>query len=139
MSSLSTINISVVEFILILTAFYHLPISLLLFTHSLIDALEYALVGIYYTLNKWPSWKLYKLMFQNIHVLIETTLTVEKKHFVLVLSLLSSISLQTRINLKKSLTKIPKCLKTQIVLKNKTRLGKKLVHFKHWIPRNPCL
>ena len=69
-------------------------------------------------------------MFQNIHVLIETTLTVEKKHLVLVLSLLSSISLQTRINLKTSLTKIPKCLKTQIVLKNKNRLGKKLAHFK---------
>ena len=36
---LSTINLSLVEFIEILTALYHLPISLILFTHSLIDIL----------------------------------------------------------------------------------------------------
>ena len=35
----------------ILTAFYHLPIRLVLFTHSLIDASEYAKVGLNYTLN----------------------------------------------------------------------------------------
>ena len=35
---LSTVNIPLMEFIHILTAFYHLPISLVLFTHSFIDA-----------------------------------------------------------------------------------------------------
>ena len=35
----------------ILTAFYHLPISLVLFTHSLIDAFEQAQGGLNYTLN----------------------------------------------------------------------------------------
>ena len=39
---LSTVNLPLVEFIHILTAFYHLPISLVLFTHSLIDACEFA-------------------------------------------------------------------------------------------------
>ena len=34
-----------------LTVFYHLPISLVLFTHSLIDAFEFALVGLNYTMN----------------------------------------------------------------------------------------
>ena len=35
----------------ILTVSYYLPISLVLFTHSLIDASEYAQVGLNYTLN----------------------------------------------------------------------------------------
>ena len=48
---MSTINLPLVEFIHILTAFYHLPISLVLFTHSLIDASEYAPVGLSCTLN----------------------------------------------------------------------------------------
>ena len=43
---LSTINLLLVEFIHILTAFYHLPISLIRFTHS-----EYAQVRLNYTLN----------------------------------------------------------------------------------------
>ena len=30
---------------------YHLPISLVLFTHSVIDAFEFALVGLNYTVN----------------------------------------------------------------------------------------
>ena len=38
---LSTVNLPLLEFIYILTAFYHLPISLVLFTHLLIDASEY--------------------------------------------------------------------------------------------------
>ena len=37
----------------ILTAFYHLLISFVLYTHSLIDALEYAQVGLSYTLNSF--------------------------------------------------------------------------------------
>ena len=41
---LSTVNLHLVELIHILTAFYHLPISLVLLTHSLIDACEFALV-----------------------------------------------------------------------------------------------
>ena len=35
----------------ILTAFYRLPISLVLFTHSLIDASKYAQAGLNFTLN----------------------------------------------------------------------------------------
>ena len=48
---LSIVNLTLVEFIHILTAFYDLPISLVLFTHSLIYASEYAQVGVNYTLN----------------------------------------------------------------------------------------
>ena len=50
---LSTVNLPLVEFIHILTVFYHLPIGLVLFTHSLIDALEFALVGLNYTMNQF--------------------------------------------------------------------------------------
>ena len=50
---LSTINLPLVEFIHILTAFYHLPISLVLSTHSLIDANEFAQVGLNYTMNQF--------------------------------------------------------------------------------------
>ena len=39
----------------------------------------------------------------NIHLAKKTTLTAEKKSFTLVLPYLDSISLQTRIKLKKSL------------------------------------
>ena len=39
------------EFIHILTDFYHLPISSVLFTQSLIDVSEYAQVGLNHTLN----------------------------------------------------------------------------------------
>ena len=42
---LSTVNLPLVEFVHILTTFYHLPTSLVLFTNSLIDASEYARVG----------------------------------------------------------------------------------------------
>ena len=48
---LSTANIPLVELILIFKDFYHLPVSLVMFTHLLIDALEYAQVGLYYTLT----------------------------------------------------------------------------------------
>ena len=65
----------------------------------------------------------------NIYVLKETTLTVEKKLLVLVLPYLGSISLQTRSKLKKSLKNILNCWKVQIVFKNKTRLGNNF-HFK---------
>ena len=61
----------------------------------------------------------------NIHVVKETTLTVEKKPLVLVLPYLGSISLQTRTKLKNSLKNILNCCKLQITFKNKTRLGNK--------------
>ena len=32
-------------------SFYHLPIRLVLFTHSFIDAFEFALVGVNFTMN----------------------------------------------------------------------------------------
>ena len=69
----------------------------------------------------------------NIHVVKETTLTVEKKPLVLAVPYLGSISLQT--NLKKSLKNILNCCKLQIVLKNKTRLGNNF-HFKDQIPKD---
>ena len=50
----STVNLPLVEFIHILTAFYHLPISLVLFTHALIDACEFVQVGLNYTMNYFP-------------------------------------------------------------------------------------
>ena len=39
-------NLPLVEFMYILTVFYHLSIGLVLFTNSLIDACEFALVGL---------------------------------------------------------------------------------------------
>ena len=71
---------------------------------------------------------------ENIHVVKETTLTVEKKPLVLVLPYLGSISLQTRTKLKKSLKNILNCCKLQIVFKDKTRLGNNF-HFKDQIPK----
>ena len=47
--------------------------------------------------------KCFKKFMDNVHVVKETTLTVEKKRLVLVLPYLGSISLQTRTKLKKSL------------------------------------
>ena len=71
----------------------------------------------------------------NIHVVKETTLTVEKEPLVLVLPYFDSISLQTRTKLKKSLKGILNCCKLQIVFKNKTRLGNNF-HFKDQIPKD---
>ena len=71
----------------------------------------------------------------NIHVVKETTLTVEKKPVVLVLPYIGSISLQTRTKLKKSLKSILNCCKLQIVFQNKTRLGSNS-HFKDGIPKH---
>ena len=48
---LSTVNLPLVEFIHILTDFYHLSISLVLFTHSLTDACEFALVELNHAIN----------------------------------------------------------------------------------------
>ena len=60
---------------------------------------------------------------ENIHLVKQTTLTVEKKPLVLVFPYLASVSLQTRTKLKKSLKNILNCCNLQIVFKNKTRLG----------------
>ena len=68
----------------------------------------------------------------NMHVVKETTVTVEKKSLVLVLSYLGPISLQTRNKLKKSLKNIFNCYKLQIVFRKKTRLGNNF-HFKDQI------
>ena len=48
---LSNVNLPLVEFIHIFTDFYHLPISLVLFTHSLIDACEFAQVLLNHAMN----------------------------------------------------------------------------------------
>ena len=58
--------------------------------------------------------KCFKNIMVNIHVVKETTLTVEKNSLVLVLAYLGSISLQTRASLKNILN----CCKLQIVFKN---------------------
>ena len=50
--------------------------------------------------------KCFKRLIDNIHVVKETTLTVEKKLHVLILPDLASIFLQTRTKLKKSLKSI---------------------------------
>ena len=71
----------------------------------------------------------------NIHVVKETTLTVEKKPLVLVLPYFGSISLQTRTKLKKSSKNILNCCKLEIVFKNKTRLSGNF-HFKNQIPKD---
>ena len=129
-------------FIHILTVSYHLPISLVLFTHSLIDSFEFALVGlnelVIFLKNGYLEDfinKCFKKFMDNIYVEKETTLTVEKKPLVLVLPYLGSISLQTRNKLKKSLKNILNCCKLQIVFKNKTRLGKNF-HLKDQIPKD---
>ena len=79
--------------------------------------------------------KCFKKFMDNMHVVKETTLAVEKKPPVLVPPYLGSISLQTRTKLKKSLQSILNCCKLQIVFKNKTRLGNKF-HFKDQIPKD---
>ena len=68
----------------------------------------------------------------NMNVVKETTVTVEKKSLVLVLSYLGPISLQTRNKLMKSLKNILNCYKLQIVFRKKTRLGNNF-HFKDQI------
>ena len=71
----------------------------------------------------------------NIHVVKDTTLTVEKKPLSLVLRYRDSISLQTRTKLKKSFKNIINCCKLEIVFKNKTRLENNF-HFKDRIPED---
>ena len=71
----------------------------------------------------------------NIHVVKETTQTVEKKPLLLVLPYLRSVSLETRTKLKKSLKNFLNCCKLQIDFKNKTRLDNNF-HFKDQIPKD---
>ena len=125
---LSTVNLPLVKFIHILTAFYHLPISFVLFTHSLVDACEFAQVGLNYTeivclkeiflKNGYPEDfinKCFKKIMDNIDVVKEATLTVENKPIVVVFPYFVSIPLQTRTKLKKSLRNILNFCKLQIV------------------------
>ena len=79
--------------------------------------------------------KCFKNFLDNIDIVKETTLTIEKKSLILVLPYPGSISLQTRTKLKKSLKNILNCCKLQIVFKNKTRLGNNF-HFKDQIPKD---
>ena len=71
----------------------------------------------------------------NIHVVKETTLTVEKKPLVLALPYLVSISIETKTKLKQSLKSILNCRKLQILFNNKTRLDNNF-HFKNRIPKD---
>ena len=77
----------------------------------------------------------FKRFLDNIHVVKETTVTVEKKSLVLVLPYHGSISLQNRAKLKKSLKSIRNCSKMRIVFQNKTRLVNNF-YFKDQIPKD---
>ena len=70
-----------------------------------------------------------------MHVVKETTLTVEKKPLVLVLPYLGSISLQTRTKFKKSLENTLSCYRLPVVFKKKARLGNKF-HIKDRISKD---
>ena len=144
---LFTVNLPLVEFIHILTAFCHLLISLVLFTHSWRclwicsswTKLHNELIRLkeIFLKNGCPDNfmnKCFKNFMDNIHA-VETTPTVAKKPLVLVLPYLGSISLQTRTRLKKSLKNILNCCKLQIVFKNKTWLGNNF-HFKDQISKD---
>ena len=47
----SAVSLALVDFIHILKAFYHPHVSLVLFPPSLVDASQYAQVGLSYTMN----------------------------------------------------------------------------------------
>ena len=47
----TSVNLPLVGFVHILTIFYHLPITVVLFTHSLFDAFKIAQAGLNFTLN----------------------------------------------------------------------------------------
>ena len=51
LAKVSAPKVPLVDFIHILTDFYHLPVSLVLFTHSLIDACEFAQIGLNHAMN----------------------------------------------------------------------------------------
>ena len=121
------VNLPLKEFIHILTAFYHLPISLVPFTHLLIDASKYAQEGLKLHIKLFSpenfTNKSFEKFVDNIHIVKENSLTVEKKPLILVLSYLGSISLQTRTKVRNLLKNILHCCKLQILLKSKTRLA----------------
>ena len=87
---LSNVNVSLVEFIYMLTAFYQLPISLVLPTHSIKDAFKICfswtklcneLVCLKETFFGYPEAfinKHFEKLMGIIHEIKETTLTVEK-------------------------------------------------------------
>ena len=68
----------------------------------------------------------------HMYIVKETTLTVEKKIFGLVVPYFRLISPQSRVKCKKSLKNILYYYKLQILFKNKIRLGNNF-HFKDWI------
>ena len=78
---LFTVNLPLAEFIHILTAFYHLSISLILFTHSLIDGPKYAQVGLNLKKGSHGNFinKCFERFMDKVHVIKESTLTVEQE------------------------------------------------------------
>ena len=134
---LSIVNLPLLEFRHILTAFYRLPITLVPFTHLLIDTSKYAQVGLKLHIklfslqeillkNCYPenfTNKSFEKFMDNIHIVKENSLTVEKKRLIVVLSYLGSISLQTRTKVRNLLKNILNCCKLQILVKNESRLA----------------
>ena len=117
---LSTVNLPLLEFICILTAFYHLPISLVLFTY--ITSFEYAQFGLellhtelvflkqIFLKNRYSENfvnKCFKRFMANINVIKGTILTIQKKALVIVFLYLHSVSLGTRTNGQKIIKKHP--------------------------------
>ena len=141
---LSTVNLPLVEFVHIFTIYlkvcvwYTLAYRCLRICSSW-TKLHNELVCLkeIFLKNGYPEnfINVLKKFMDNIHVVKETTLTVEKKPLVLVLPYLGSISLQARTMLKKSSKNILNCCELQIVFKNKTRLGNNF-HFKDRIPKD---
>ena len=117
-----------VKLIYIFTTFNHLPLRLVLSTHSHLDASEYVGAELItneicvskrnFLKNACPENfinKCFKKFTDKIHVLKEATLTVEKKPYVLFLPYLGLISLLARTKLKKPFINIPHCCNLQVV------------------------
>ena len=126
-----TKNLPLVVFIDILVAFYRLPM-----TFGIVYKLAWRCFRIFSSWNKLHTGfvclkeislknghpehfinKCFKRFLNNIHVVKETDLTVEKNSLVLVLPYFGSISLQTRTKLNKSSRNIFHYCKLQIVFK----------------------
>ena len=109
---LPTITLPLVEFICILTAFYHLTIYTLTYRCFRICSswtklqTELLFPKQIFLKNCCPQNfinRCFKIFLNNIHVVEQNILRLEKKPLVLVLPYVGSVSLQTRNKLKKSL------------------------------------
>ena len=76
-----------------------------------------------------------KKFLNNVHLVKENVLTVEKKRLLLVLPYLGIISLQTRTKLQQALKVVSNCCKLDIVFKCQTRLSQSL-RYKDHIPKD---